>query len=258
MQEILGIDFSGAALAGRKIWVSRATLQNDILHFEELKRGAALPESDEERDVVFPALVKWIASFEGALCGMDFPFALSAESVGDNWRSWLQMEVVPCPDADTFRAHFPDERRHCDIQAKTPLSPLNKRLYRQTFHGLRDVIWPLLQRGALALPFNAMHEGALCLLEICPASLLKKENLYLSYKGQSAAQQANRELIWDEMQKRSSFQAPSAFREVATNDYEGDALDAVLAAICTHRALQTGALQACYSEIEKREGCVYF
>jgi hypothetical protein len=258
MQEILGVDFSGAALAGRKIWVSRATLQNDILHIAELKRGADLLESGEDRETVFPALVNWITSFGGALCGMDFPFALSAESVGDDWRLWLQKEVVSCADADVFRSSFPDERRRCDIQAKTPFSPLNKRLYRQTFHGLRDVICPLLQRGALALPFDAVREGALCLLEICPASLLKRENLYLSYKGQSAAQKATRALIWDEMQKRSGFQAPSAFREAATTDYEGDSLDAVLAALCTHRALQTGALQARYNEIEKREGHVYF
>lgn len=258
MQQILGVDFSGAALAGRKIWVSRATVQSGALHFAELKRGADLPDSGEEKDKVFPALVQWIASFEGALCGLDFPFALSAESVGDNWRLWLQKEVVICADADAFRAAFSDVRRRCDMQAKTPLSPLNKRLYRQTFHGLRDVIWPLLQRGALALPFDAVNKGALCLLEICPASLLKRENLYLSYKGQSAAQKANRALIWDEMQKRSSFQAPSAFRETATDDYEGDALDAALAALCTHRALQSGALQARYSEIEKREGRVYF
>ena len=258
MQNILGVDFSGAALAGRKIWVSRATLQNGALHFEELKRGADLPDSGEEKDKVFPALVNWITSFEDALCGFDFPFALSAENVGDNWRQWLRDEVVPCADADAFRDRFSDVRRRCDIEAKTPFSPLNKRLYRQTFHGLRDVIWPLLKRGGVALPFDEMHENALCLIEICPASLLKREKLYLSYKGQSAAQKANREFIWDEMQKRCAFQALPAFKEAAITDFEGDALDAVLAALCTHNALKAGDLEKAPDEMARSEGHVYF
>src|SRR5688572_22432724 len=99
MQQILGVDFSGAALGGRKIWVSRSTLQNEVLHFEELQRGADLPDGGEEKDKAFSALVNWIASFEDVLCGFDFPFALNAESVGDNWRRWLQNEVITCADA---------------------------------------------------------------------------------------------------------------------------------------------------------------
>ena len=196
MQTILGVDFSGAALAGLKIWVAHATLEDGVLHFHELQRGADLPDSGEARDLVLPALVKWIFGFTSPVCGFDFPFSLAHEAVGDDWLLWLQNEVVPCPDAETFKAQFPDTRRQTDVQAKTPFSPLNLRLYRQTFHGLRDVIAPLVAQGARALP---MQEAALdvpWLLEICPASLLKKEKLYLSYKGKSGAQRANREIIW--------------------------------------------------------------
>lgn len=258
MPTIIGVDFSGAALAGRKIWVSRASLENDVLHFHELTRGADLPGASEERAQVLLALINWITTFEAPVCGFDFPFALQAASIGDDWRTWLKNEVAPVEEADHFREKFPDARRQCDIDAKTPFSPLNKRLYRQTFYGLRDVIRPLLERGAIALPFDEPRPGATWLLEICPASLLKKEKLYVSYKGRSEAQRTNRETIWDEMTGRTPFEASAEAKQVMLDDFEGDALDAILAAVCVQRVLPFPNNFAARDNLEKIEGRVYF
>ena len=108
------------------------------------------------------------------------------------------------------------------------------------------------------MPFDEMRHEVLCLIEICTASLLKKEKLYLSYKGQSAAQKLNREFIWNEMQKRRTFQAAPDFRQAAIEDYEGDALDAVLAALCVQGALEHGSLTKAADATERCEGRVYF
>lgn len=254
---ILGVDFSGAKLAGEKIWAAHATLENDSLQFKSVQQGLALPDSEAEREKVFPALVKWISSFDDYICGLDFPFSLNAENIGDNWHHWLKDQVALYDDADAFRAKFSDVRRRCDIEAKTPFSPLNKRLYRQTFYGLHDVIWPLVQRGAQVLPFDAPADSTRQLIEICPASLLKKEKFYLSYKGKSASQKENRGIIWDEMQRRTDFEAEDAFRKVAIADFEGDALDAVLSALCVVNSLSDLKIKP-RDEIEHREGRVYF
>ncbi len=258
MQTILGVDFSGAALAGLKIWIARATVEDGVLRVHELQRAADLPNSGPAREKAMPALVESICGFAAPVCGFDFPFSLTHDAIGDTWLRWLQNEVAPCADADAFRAKFTDVRRRCDVQAKTPFSPLNLRLYRQTFHGLRDVLWPLVQRGAQVLPMQEAAHGAMWLLEICPASLLKREKLYLSYKGKSAAQRTNRELIWNAMRERAPFAASVEIENLALNDCEGDALDAVLAAVCVQRALQTPEKLRARDEVEGREGRVYF
>jgi len=134
---------------------------------------------------------------------------------------------------------------------------------RQTFHGLRDVVLPLVESGAIALPFDELpfdeiENENLWLLEICPASLLKKQKLYLSYKGKSISQRENREIILRQMQQRVGLKISEEISERVFDDTEGDALDAVLAAVCTFRAMQNPENLRARSEREKFEGRVYF
>ena len=95
------------------------------------------------------------------------------------------------------------------------------------------------------------------LLEICPASLLKKHKLYFSYKGKSDAQRANRERILNESQARFALEMPGKIRQSALDDTEGDALDAILSAVCVQGALQKNEWTP-RSESEKLEGKVYY
>ena len=181
-----------------------------------------------------------------------------------NWRDWLSC-LREYSDAEAFAAAFPDARRETDRNAKTPFSPLNLRLFRQTFHGLRDVILPLVENGALALPFDELPSDEmetetekLWLLEICPASLLKKQKLYLSYKGRSTLQRENREAILQQTKERTRLKMSEEISQCIFEDTEGDALDAVLAAVCVFRALQNPANFRSQSERQKFEGRVYF
>ena len=255
---ILGIDFSGAALAGDKIWVARAHYQNENLVFHELSPARDLPDGAQERDVAVAALVKYIQNFDAPICGFDFPFSLQSDELDrDNWRDWVLSLPARFAGADEFRAAYVGAKRATDMRAKTPFAPLNLRLYRQTYFGIAGVLAPLLRVGALALPFDKPTLDATWLLEICPASLLKREKLYFSYKGKSDAQRENRERILTECQTRFGLQIPDAMRQIALADSEGDALDAILSAVCVANAIKKNDF-APRDAVEQVEGRVYF
>ena len=78
---ILGVDFSGAALAGEKIWIARAHFDNQKLVFDELNSAAALPGGAPAREVALTALVEYIQSLEAPICGFDFPFSLQSDEL---------------------------------------------------------------------------------------------------------------------------------------------------------------------------------
>ena len=255
---ILGIDFSGAALAGEKIWLARAHFGNEKLVFDELNPAANLPDGAPQRDAALSALVRYIQSFDAPICGFDFPFSLQADEIdAPNWRDWVLNQPEQFAGADAFRAAYKGAKRETDIRAKTPFAPLNLRLYRQTYYGIAHVLVPLLRANALALPFDEPNTEATWLLEICPASLLKKHKLYFSYKGKSDAQRENRERILNESEARFHLGVPDSIRHSALADTEGDALDAILSAVCVVRALKANDWKA-RDETENLEGRVYY
>ena len=54
------------------------------------------------------------------------------------------------------------------------------RLYRQTYFGIRDVLYPLARdQQVCVLPMQSVLPDRAWILKICPASTLKRENLYL-------------------------------------------------------------------------------
>ena len=60
------------------------------------------------------------------------------------------------------------------------------------------------------------------------------------------------------MKARTGFEAAPEWEQKAIDDSEGDALDAVLAAIGAQRALQNPALLKARDNLERCEGRVYF
>ena len=128
-------------------------------------------------------------------------------------------------------AHGRDLKRLTDIETKTPFSPYNLRLYRQTYYGLRDVVNPLVRaRSVCVLPLQRPRARLPWLIEICPASTLKQMNLYVAYKGKSAERRAARSQLLHSIQKIGSLEAPAQTCTAVVNDPEGDALDSVIAA----------------------------
>ena len=276
-RRVFGVDFSAARDAGRHIWICRAHPGSDGIRVDSIDPLSGLPGGAVDRETALPALVQKVTESPRSAWGFDFPFGLpkailsalapAVSRYGD------QLGVVAgLAQADILRARCigvsPDAelRRRTDDEASTPFSPYNLRVYKQTFHGLTEVVRPLharpevavlpfdalpqagAQAGAEAgaqaagvqtgerLPFNRAASGAMphiYLLEVCPASVLAKLDYpKRGYKGggesaTEARQGLLRRLIDDSLVRPM----PRAQRNRVIDDEEGNALDAVLTAV---------------------------
>jgi hypothetical protein len=243
MQRIIGIDFSGGVNAGRKIWIASGRVEQGALTIEDCVRGEALPDSSRQRAECLAALCAFIRSSGDALIGLDFPLSLPHALIAEKqWAPFIRSFSVRYATPQDFRracftaAHGRELKRATDIEAKTPFAPYNLRLYRQTYYGLRDVVAPLVRdRSACVLPLQRNRSGLPRLIEICPASTLKRMKLYRPYKGKSIEQRKARALIWRSLQ-REGLKLTSHLKPIVLADPEGDALDSIIAAWATYRA----------------------
>lgn len=243
MQRIIGVDFSGGAQAGQKIWLTVGRVEDDRLLIEECVRGAALPASNRDRTRCLAALRAFIRSAGNALIGLDFPFGLPRELITDKqWAAFIRSFPARYTTPQDFRracfaaAHQRELKRVTDVETRTPFSPYNLRLYRQTYYGLRDVINPLVRdQSVCVLPFQPARSGVPHLIEICPASTLKRMKRYLPYKGHSSEQREARALIWRSL-RREGLRLADRLKPIVLADPEGDALDSIIAAWATYQA----------------------
>jgi hypothetical protein len=149
--------------------------------------------------------------------------------------------------ADAFRqtcreaADGSELKRVTDEESGTPFSPYNLWIYRQTYYGIRDVLHPLVRDGtACVLSMQTPQPDRPWLLEVCPASTLKQEWLDHSYKGPEQRKREARERILKGLEDRGMLIIPD--REIRAKLLEnqgGDALDSVIAALATARALRS-------------------
>ena len=205
--EIHGVDFSGAAKAGRKIWIASGTVADGVLAIHACRRAADLPGSSADREAALTALRNFIAERPADDFGLDFPFSLPRDLIAEpSWEEFLRSFPERYPDAQAFRRACREAtggreaKRLTDYDARTPFSAYNLRLYRQTYYGIRDVLRPLvLGRLACVLPMQPVQHHSAWLIEICPASTLKafarqsRLDLSAPYKGKAAA---HRSLHW--------------------------------------------------------------
>ena len=245
---IYGVDFSGAKQAGKHIWVTGGVMEGEALRIDTCRRGDTLPDSGKQREQCLVALRTLIVGSGRAAFGCDFPFGLPASLVEqDSWDSF----VLAFPDlhegADAFKeacleaAGGSELKRVTDRESQTPFSPYNLWLYRQTYYGIREVLHPLVRdEGACVLPMQERLPDRPWLLEICPASTLKEEWLYHPYKGPEEQKQEGRERILQKLVERGLLVAPdAAILAQLVDDAGGDALDSVVAALATARALRS-------------------
>jgi hypothetical protein len=246
MRQVYGVDFSGAADAGRRIWITRGVIDGDCLRIEDCHRGADLPGSGMERDRCLAALRDFIVKERAGAFGLDFPFGLPRRLVEE--ASWLEF-VLSFPK----RHHSPEAfreacraatggaelKRVTDRETGTSFSPYNLRLYRQTYFGIHDVLAPLVrERSAWALPMQSPVTDRPWLLEICPASTLKHESLYWPYKGKTREHHQGRQRILEAIVEGAHLSLSSSLGAMILEDVGGDALDSVVAAIAVSRAFR--------------------
>jgi hypothetical protein len=262
-RRIYGVDFSGGADAGRKIWLAAGRVENDTLIIDACFPGEALPDSSRERETCLAALRVFMAQSGEAIFGLDFPLSVPQAVFADQtWLHFIRTFAQRFPSPQEFRrqsflaAHGHELKRPTDVESKTPFSPYNLRLYRQTYYGLRDVIGPLvIDRVVRVLPMQSPRDDQPWLIEICPASTLKRLELYVPYKGKTDRYRAARTTILAALTARGPVRLSRAIRSAVLDDPEGDALDSVIAALAVFRAAhQTGfSVPARY----RREGFVF-
>jgi hypothetical protein len=261
---ILGVDFSGASDAGRKIWVAEGRLDgNGALGLLTCVAAIDLPGGGKTPAEAVPALARHIASLGVARVGCDFPFSLPRDLVGTrSWRSFAMRYVADFADADTFRSlmrtrhNAAEHKRMTDRIAKTPFNSYNLRLYRQTWWGISGVLWPLIANKAASVrPQQQVLPGKPTLIEVCAACTLKSIDLYPPYKGKAATHRKARQRILHHLIDRGALLAPArAMRRMLLDNEGGDALDAVIGAVATARADLAKEPDA----FQRLEGKVYY
>ena len=252
---VYGVDFSGAKLAGRNIWVAR---------IDPVRRGLKRPSSwrlaelscleklcgSAEREPALAHLVGMIRASERSLWAMDFPFSLPIEVLPADCTWPQQLAFLRAADGDAYGVGLEclerarslggplHIRRQTDAEAKAPFDCYHYRIIYQFFYGARDVVGPLwAERRTAVLPFQyrRLPRATRVLVEACPSSTLKRLGLpHQNYKqpagGPLAAKRLRTRRVmldalaghvrFDERQRRTMMRNPG-----------GDAIDAVIAAV---------------------------
>jgi len=267
--KVHGIDFSGARDAGNKIWIASARVFGARIEVEECYQAKCLPDSATDRDRCLRALQQFICRQSACACGLDFPFSLPHRLVeATNWEEFVLSFGSRYLDAEKFRqscwetAGNCEEKRDTDRKSKTPFSPYNRRLYRQTYYGIRDVLAPLVRDKVVSvLPMQGVASDKPWLLEVCPASTLERMGQRLPYKGpnRDRDKRANRAHILKKIENTGFIRIrSSALRATILDDSDGDALDSVIAALATFRAIgSTNDFSALTPSISMLEGYIY-
>ena len=267
--EVHGVDWSGAVNAGKHAWWAKGRRDGSRLRLDSLDRGDSLEESGQDRDRFLDAVVGRIARLERVAVGFDFPFGLPAALLnGGTWTEFVASFPSCFPTPESFRSWCRERaggrelKRVTDKVAKTPFAAYNLRLYLQTYFGIAGILAPLCGSGrAVAPPMQSLRSDVPWLLEVCPASTLKRLKLARSYKGRSQQNEDARRIILDALCERDLLAVPSS-RHVAAmvEDSGGDALDAVVAAIATACAVgdQQFPRARPWHEDYRREAVVWF
>jgi Protein of unknown function (DUF429) len=264
-RRVLGVDFSGASDAGRKIWIAECIRgRGNRLTLIELRPAAALPGGGIEPGSAIAALAANVIQEPDTIAGFDFPFTLPKAVIDrPNWESFISDFAVRFPDPDSFRhwalmrADGRELRRAADRDAKTPFNSYNLRIYRQTWWGIAHLLSPLVTDGRASVrPFQRLPiRPRPILIEACPACTLKWLGFYPAYKGRTGAHRKERKAVLKRLIAVGVIERPApAFERTLLNNIGGDALDALIAAVAAaHSKLEDEP-----DPNQRIEGAIYF
>lgn len=238
-ERVHGIDFSGGRSAGNNSWIASGPLEDGSLKIDDCQTGSSLPGSGTQREPFLEAIKDWIKNQESAAIGLDFPFGMPAEMVDeDSWREFVLNFPKRHQDADAFRmacqraSPGAELKRKTDQIKDTPFSPYNLRMYKQTYHGIADVLAPLIREDEVCvLPMMDPEPDKPWLMEVCPESTMRAQGQRVNYKGTTQEHRAARTRILKTLQSSGTLtiRAQGVLSNVL-RDSGGDALDAVISA----------------------------
>ena len=167
---------------------------------------------------------------------IDAPFGLPLETLRcfEVQPSWLAMAdwLVAFGSPRLWRGAIrqtvrKEPRRLCDEQFRTPMAPMNLRVFKQTWTLIAEVLKPLVDAGVRIEPVHAAT-GSVTVCEGCPASLLRMKGWPdHGYKGQGEPPRAVRADLMRLMHRERIVVTPD-MEAAAIDDVEGDLLDALL------------------------------
>ena len=273
---VLGVDFSGAKLAGRTIWIATLDARPDrprLTALDNLERLACTPD----REPCLAHLVQMIRDSKHALWAIDAPFGLPVELLPPRagYPYVLRTARRWSDGAHALGLHYlqiaktlggPNHlRRLTDAEGKAPFSCYHYRIAYQTLHVQRDVLHPLLtDPKTCVLPFQheRLSKAHRVLVEACPSSTLKLLSLpHHNYKQAEGGpltprRRRTRHVILSKL--RTLLDLTDAQYRAMMRDPGGDAIDAVLAslgALWSWRSLDHKRIAA--DPRRRREGFIY-
>ena len=249
-----GVDFSGASEPGESIWLTTAEPTSDGVAVTAC-RSAREAFGVSRRAEILAAL----RSFpdEGEVMGVDASFGLpravlpDTVAASDDWREtvrWVAEEYAEA-DALSAQADWKDSARASDADgvelkrltdgptgANSPYSFITRY---QTFHAMRDLLAPVLD--SVSVPPMVQGDGrGPTLFEVYPAATLREFGLPdRKYKDPSEPRaRERRERILAGLREWGVV-LPDEFEERVLDDEDGDALDSLVAAVATARAIES-------------------
>ena len=247
-----GVDFSGASEPGESIWITTAEPTNDGIEVTGC-RSAREAFDATGRDDVLAAL----RSFpdDGEVMGVDASFGLPRSvlpdrvAASDDWRETIRWAAAEYADGDALaaQADWKDRARESDADgvelkrrtdgptgANSPYSFITRY---QTFHAMRDLLAPVLD--SVSVEPMIPRDGP-TLIEVYPAATLRSLGLPdRKYPEPGAESREKRERILAGLCEWG-VALPGEFEERILGDADGDALDSLVAAVATVRAVESG------------------
>jgi hypothetical protein len=224
----LGVDWSGGRAARRKIWAARIDLGEQALI--RLWRPFAHCRGPEE---VAAAVPPWLGEESFDVAGFDFCFGLASAQLQrldlplDGPAALGRALTARSWDAEEFRrAVGPERKRATDLARRTTFAPTNLRMYRQTYWGLRTL-------ADVDAPIPPWSFGDRPVVEVFPRHVRRALGPELGLK------------------------IGADDRAAMERDRDGDALDAVLAALAAGAALSHGFAGVPSDAASSGEGWIY-
>ena len=224
----LGVDWSGGRAARRKIWAARIDVEERVL------LGLWRPFGDcRGPEDVAAAVPRWLGQEPFDVAGFDFCFGLASAQLQrldlplDGPAALGRALTARFRDADDFkRAVGRERKRVTDLARRTTFAPTNLRMYRQTYWGLRT----LADVDAPIPPWSFGHRPV---VEVFPRHVRRALGLDLGLR------------------------IGADDRAAIERDRDGDALDAVLAAVAAGAAHSHGFAGAPSDAASSGEGWIY-
>lgn len=250
-----GVDFSGATAPGESSWLTTAELTDDGIEVTACRSAREAFDATERTDILAA-----LRSFPGEdeVMGVDASFGLPRpvlpESVAatDDWRETVRWVTEEYADADALVAQADwkvraraSEADGVELKRRTDgptgASPPYSFITRYgTFHAMRDLLAPMLDSVSVPPMVRGKRDDGPTLIEVYPAGTLRDLGLPdRTYKEPGFEAREKRERILAGLLDWG-VSLPAEFEGRVLDDEDGDALDSLVAAVATARAVRSG------------------